>query len=286
MPKPSGYRLGRRLRASRRDRLDYQTYRSTLPKLDDEPIIPPYVDAAEIITALGTDLIEFWDADYTAGIALANTDKVTTWTGRKASGVVPGQATDALRPIYNLTEWGDGKAAISFGAFQAATGRRLSTNVIAALPDGGQEFEVWALVDQRSGAGTQSVIMWPSTTAGKQFAMSHFRSGANERLNVLAGNDVANTTLIAGNNFMGKRVIRARIEAQRIMGGVDDKALINVMPRVAHTLVGPPATGVLSFGSGTTGGALWTGLIRKLLITKLLTDEQAVKLLGYLENEK
>lgn len=254
--------------------------------LISEPIpgvaIPQWANTAAVVTALGTDLLEFFDADDAAKITLVGSH-VSAWAGEKATTMIPAQATDANRPIYGATQWNAAKPSIAFGN----TTKRLNAPNVLGVQTGKTPFELWAVLDQQNIAGTGVIFNWPSTTAGQNIDLRVFRSGAANTLRVsIANNDGTNKMMIFyADGFLGKHIVRVRVELAQVLAGLDSDYPANKMPAFANDLGTLGATGVFSMGAGATGGSIWTGEMRKVLTTKLLTDLQAASLYNYLTTQ-
>lgn len=250
----------------------------------DHPIpgvaIPVWADLAAVIAALGTDLFEVWDADVLASLTLVTVDHVSAWAGQKA-GVSLAQGTDARRPQYLPTGWNGAKPCVFY---EGTALRNLVTTSFAVIPTGATPFEVWMLVDQPNVAGTKTLLQWPNNTAGQNVAVAYFLSGALNRYIVNGMSGGANVGLNADIGFAGQHVTRGRWEAAALYGGIDGNYPINKMTSVAQVLAAA-ATGTFALGSQSSNGAFWGGSIRKLFITKPLTDVQAASLYNYLTTQ-
>lgn len=235
-----------------------------------------YSSGPSLITGLDTDLLEFWDADDAASITVTGAG-VSSWVGLKNS-ISLDQTTDANRPLYNTTQWGNSKSSLSFGD----TTKRLASSSFAALPDGSDTFEVWLVLSQDSGSGTQRIINFPSTTNGSQFYISHWQTSGEDRLRMTSSDGSgANVEVQGSTAFTGKQVIRARVTASALQLGMGADCQTSKLSSTAFVPSGLGATGILAVGAGATGGSIWTGLIRKILFTKLLNDEKAFAVYEY-----
>lgn len=105
--------------------------------------------------SLGTDLIDYWDAD--AGVVLSGSD-VTTWTGQGPNAYVLGSSAISgdlsSAPVYNATSFG-GKAGLTF---TAANLDYLATGV-AAVSFGGTTGSFFMAIDVSASSGNFARIL-------------------------------------------------------------------------------------------------------------------------------
>ncbi len=240
-------------------------------------IIPAWADLAAVIAGLGTDLYEVWDADVLASFTLVTVDHISAWVGQKA-GVSIAQGTDARRPQYLPTGWNGAKPCVFY---EGSALRNLVTTSFTVIPTGATPFEVWALFDEPDVAGTKVMLQWPNNTAGQNVAVSFFKTATGNRLIVGGMSGGVNVSINVAEAALGKHIGRGRWEAAALYGGMDDAYPFNKMPSIAQVLAAA-ATGTFALGSQASNGAFWGGSIRKLFITKPLTDSEAAALYNYL----
>lgn len=227
------------------------------------------------VAALGSDLLEFWDAEYASQLTL-NGAEVVTWASGK-SGLAPTQATAASRPTYNATGLNGRPCTVYDGAAQ-----QLTVSGVGNMPTGANTCEIWLLGSQdalaASSGGRVAFSYGNGGVVGQLRSVGRVSSGAN-RLNVVMGTGAADIMLTGTVvDMSGTCLIRARMEASQILGTLNGTA----EGATAGTLGGTPTTRT-RIGAFASSGviALWLGKISAIYVTNLLTPAQAIPLQAY-----
>jgi len=231
---------------------------------------------SDIITDLGTDLAEYWDADNLAGSTITS-GELETWLGLK-NATAATQATSANRPTPETGTF-NGRDAVDFDGGDYL---RALSGFPAAIPSGSAPSEMWALVSQDRAAGTtgtNNIMSYGDSGAtGDYRAMQRVVSGGVNRARGVGGTGSADAVALdTVKDFSGIHVVRVQFTATQIITTVDD-----MNPVVTSNTLAGTATTALALGSSTTGGGPLAGKANKLLITGPLSSAVARGLRDYL----
>lgn len=222
--------------------------------------------------ALGAKLYAWWDAS--TGITVTGAG-VSSWVDRKG-GYDMVQATDANRPAWSATGF-NGAPGLTFNG----TSHRLSLES-QPFPSGASPCEVWAVVQQdalAADATNRMVIAYGGATG--LTARQTFRTvvtGTN-RLGCAVGTGAA--ALTASNTaaeFSSRHVVRLTFGATSTGLSLDGSA--------PASLSAVPSTGTVRVRIGAsqadTPAFFWQGKIRDVIVTQLLTADQAAAMHRFL----
>lgn len=202
--------------------------------------------------SLNDKLLADWDAYY--GVTVTGSG-VSSWVDRK-SGYAVVQATDASRPPYSATGF-NGVPCLTFNG--TSQNLRMAPHPFP-LDDG--NFEIWAVLAnvQPSDAGNRFAVQFSGTA-------SLVRQASNS-LNAVAGGAISGGgTLSTNSRHLGRAVIQTGF-VTGYMDGVSGGG-----PTVSN----PAITGdAMAIGSANTGAAaFWNGSMHRVLITSLLSADEA-----------
>ena len=227
-------------------------------------------------TDLGVSLIAWWDADDLATITLEETTRVTVWTD-KASGFAPDQDTGLpARPIYSATGF-NGHPCITFDGIN----HHLSLENTGPLPIGAAPCEIWALVDQTALVAdtiVRCVFAYGDSANGGRRLSRNVVTGVNRgRASTGTGAAQVNVTDTAI-DLSGRHVMRARYDGTTTSIAVDAGAAVSAaaVPATLTTWCR------IASNDGDPSGLRWQGSIAAILVTELLTTDQATALRAWL----
>lgn len=235
------------------------------------------------IAALGSDLIEYWDASRADTLGVTTdatyTNAVNSWTGL-ILGSNMANSTPGLKPIYEPTGM-NGRPCIKFdGSAQYLT--CTDSGLLAALPSGATASEMWMLLTQEALAADTTERYaggWAGSSVITGRTISRIVTSsvnrARGRTGIGASATSANDTVV---DFSDTHVVRV-INGATVLG-------LEVDGGTKTTIAAVPSTTNTRFRAGAIPAAAasnyWQGRIAAILVTKSLTDEKATALHGYL----
>jgi hypothetical protein len=228
------------------------------------------------ITALGDDLLGFWDAEDAATLTLSG-GKVSAWAD-KIGAYTPAQATEANQPVYDATSL-NGRPAVEFDG----TAHHL-TLASVPFPTGGTECEIWMLArNSRPGATTalNTFFAYGNTgTVGTARYLGRVGASGVNRNRAVGGdgsaNFSANGTAV---DTEGIHVFRGKFLADGVTGEVDGQ----VDGEAAGTLGGTSTTRLRIGANASTTAANFALIdVNKILVTRPLSDAKATRLRQWL----
>lgn len=221
---------------------------------------------------LGPKLIAWW-APPDAGNTTLVSGAISSWRDEVAAYDLT-QGTATSRPTYNATSF-DGLACAEFDG--VADHLALSP-VPAAWPQSAAAGEMW--VSCRQDAAPADTLIRVLFTYGGATGSTRRQldrdviSGVN-RAKTSTGTVIASNTLV---DFSGVHVTRAVSTTTQLRVDVDGVAgpMSAISPATSNTRVR------LGASTGATAANFWHGAVRQVLVTSLLSDEEAALLLAYL----
>lgn len=229
-------------------------------------------------SALGSSLIDMWDAEKPATLTLSGA-AVSAWASAK-NGYSAAQAVSASKPIYSATGF-NGRANVDFDGADDS----LTYSGVGVLPVGASPCEIWALVDQQALAADTSprcIIGYGGDVAGISRRLVRAVVGGINRAQMVVGNGGINTVTITDTDtdLSGNHVIRAQFGATTASLSVDGGAPTTA-PAIPNTSDVRTRIGAINFN---TAQSFWNGGIPFVAITTPLSTDQAAKMLNYLKN--
>jgi hypothetical protein len=236
------------------------------------------------IAALGSDLIEYWDASRADTISEITdstyTNAVDGWTGL-ILGSKLAMSTPNLKPTYVSDDPLLGPC-INFDGVQQ---RLVCTDapLLAALPSGANPCELWALCTQDiagTDATTRHLVGYADTSVTNGRSLARVGVSNVNRARTYTGTGAAATTATdTVVDFTGVHVLRGIFGGAQTSLEIDSNAPTNV------SVV--PVTSVptrLCVGSipALAGSNFWKGKVAALFVTKPLSVEKAAALHAYL----
>lgn len=234
------------------------------------------------IAYLGTDLYEAWDANRLDTIETLTdatyTNAVAHWYGL-VNGYDLAQSTPLLKPTYDSDAFG-GSPCIKFDGIQQYL-TCTDAGLLAAIPDGAEAGELWVLCSQDAlpaDTTERYVAGWSGSSVVTGRAISRVvTTGVNRargRTGIGASATSATGTVV---DFSGIHVVRHIVGATTSSLEVDGNTKVDV--------AAVPATTNTRFRVGAISAAAasnwWQGKVAAVLITKPLTDQQALDLHAY-----
>ena len=237
---------------------------------------------------LDADLLGWMRGDGLDTLTLNGSDEVTQWDSKVNAFSLTNQNGAAAKPVYNPTAWSDGTAALEF---TAGTGLTTGTVMRGTGPLNDDGMMVFAAVKRGAqlngtGVGIRPIVIVPATL------YSAVRQGAY--LGVWRPTVEAPQTKLTAGQHTGT------IGSNSNVDGFDngDEAIIsgeyrNVAPYVqARMNAGAPGAAAGWFGTAYSqyyiGGAnnsndsQFEGLIKEVIVTKILSDADRFRVEGYL----
>lgn len=221
--------------------------------------------------SLGSALVAWWDAQY--GVSLSGS-QVTAWADRKI-GYSAVQGVSAARPIFSATSFGGAPGLTYDGVDDELT--CTDAGLLAALPDGAEAGELWAVVQQDAAAADTTTRYALAYGNGSNFARRLGRAVISGvvRGQLLVGNGSApSARTIDTVDFTSRHAVRGVVGATASQGFVDGS------PSSAMSLVPATVASRLRLGAGdaASAGNFWQGRIRHLVVTAALSAEQTALL--------
>lgn len=236
------------------------------------------------VTALGSDLIEMWDAARADTIfALTDatyTNAVHSWTGL-VTGANLAQTTPNLKPYYDPAGL-SGSPCMTFNGTSQYF-KCTDASLMSLLPTGTDPCEIWVLCSQDADAAdatTRHVVGYANSSVANGRSLSRIPVSSVNRGRTYTGTGgsagVATDTHI---DLSGVHVMRGIFGPTKTSAQIDGEALV--------TATVTPATGIpalLMVGSipALAASNWWQGKVAVILITNPLSDDKAAALRSYL----
>lgn len=211
---------------------------------------------------LSGSILAWWDAG--AGITVTGAG-VSSWVDRK-KGYTLVQATDGARPAYSATGF-NGSPGLTFDG--AADYLSMESQPFGS-DDG--NFEVWAVL-QNDAAGA---------TTGNKFAVTIGAPSASGNMVRNTNNVMRSTTGVASAEatgpFASRHVVRSIFKTGQISVAVDGGTAVTT---AVDPAIGSTRTRVGS-NISDAAAAFWLGKVRDVIVTSLLSADDAAQLSAYL----
>jgi hypothetical protein len=225
------------------------------------------------ISILGSKVLAWWTADRTNLITLSGS-QITSW-----KDVVAGydcvQAVSGARPLWSATSF-NGAPAATFDA-----GDDELTLASVPLPSGANASETWGILQQDALVADASTRRWfaygGATNNDSRYASRTVNAGANvPSYSVGTGGTFASAVAVAGANFSSRHVHRVIATGSQIRQQLDGGTVTSDTAAV-------PATGTtrVRIGASTGGIGFWNGKVRDIIVTSILTTDEATALLAW-----
>jgi len=236
------------------------------------------------VTALGSDLIEYWDANRADSILETSdstyTNVVSSWLGI-VTGANLAQSTPNLKPVYDPTAF-NGAPCITFDGVQQYL-TCTDAGFLALLPQGATACELWVLCSQdalSADATTRHAVGYANTSVINGRSVARLVVGGVNRGRTYTGTGAAATTATdGGTDLSGIHVMRGIIGAAQSSIEVDGGAQTNasVVP-----VTSAPALFRVGAIPASAASNWWQGKVAAVLVTKPLTAQKAADLHKYL----
>lgn len=225
------------------------------------------------VTILGASLLAWWTVDRADLITLSGT-QVTSWKD-VAHGYDAVQAVSGARPIYSFTSF-NGAPGVSFdGTDDELTS--LDAALLAALPDGAEAGEIWAIVQQdalAADATNRAPASYGANTNTTRRLTRTVVTGVNRgRLQIGSGAASSNATGTVV-DLSGRHVLRGQV------GGASSELTVDQATPVSVVVVPATTNTRLRLGAGDAAAAanFHQGQIRDVLFTGPLSAAQVAAL--------
>jgi hypothetical protein len=232
--------------------------------------LPPY----DLMTALGSDLIAYWDANRADSFTLQELT-VNKWRDLVA-GYELLAADPPSSPIYSPDGF-NGAPCVTFNGAQWLTST--DAGLMAALPSGSTDSETWVICEQTAAPADTTeryIVGWSGSSVTSGRAMSRIVTSGKNLVRSRTGTGAgASNADFAGIDFTGRHILRQQVTPTRTYLDFDwsgSPASVAVVPATTNTRI--------RFGSIPAAGQgnLWIGSLVAVLITKALSPEKALAL--------
>jgi hypothetical protein len=231
------------------------------------------------VSALGADLLAYWDADRTDLMTRDGSNLISSWRDVKAGADLT-QPTTTLQPVWSAT---------SFNGSPGVTPDALDDFLqLAPHPfwTGATAGEIWAVCAQDALPADATVrtlvAVGPGSANGR--VISRVVVTLANRLRVQSGDGTsAQVRTGSTGDFSARHVVRHIVSATDQAGEIDGTS----DPTSGAVVSSSNNTRMRLFAFTNTGATLfWQGKIRKLLFTNALTAEKASALRIWLLTER
>jgi len=239
-------------------------------------------------TALGTDLLAWWDADSSYWGANGNmtleVDRVTSWKDIIAAYDATQTSGSAARPTFSATGFNGGPGVSFDGSDDVLTST--TAGLLAVLPVAANASELWTLVQQDAlpaDATARYALAYGATALTNTRGVGRAVAGGVNRGRGNTGNGAAaNAQNGSTVDLSTRHVERWQVQAPAgssilSVDGVNEGTL-SADPTAAN------AVNRLRLGSSanTTAALFWQGQIAVAIVTKALTAAQSAPLQSWL----
>ncbi len=224
--------------------------------------------------SLGSKVLAWWTADRADLITLSGS-QMTSW-----KDVVGGydcvQAVAGSRPLWSATSFNGAPAA----TFDSADDEMTLAGVPVAFPTSSAPGEIWGILQQDAlpaDGSTRRLFAYGGTTNNDSRYATRTVAGGVNRGGLTAGTGAATVSAADSTvNYSSRHVQRSVITGSQIRLSVDNGAMTSDVACV-------PATGTtrVRIGASTGGIGFWNGKIRDIVVTSILTTNEAAALLAW-----
>jgi len=229
------------------------------------------------VSILGASLLAWWTADR-ADLITLNGTAVTNWKDVVA-GYDAVQGVSAARPIYSSTSF-NGASGLTFDGIDDEL-TSTDAALLAALPDGAEPGESWAIVQQNAlpaDTGARIIVSYGGAVSTGRRGLERIVTTGVNRSRVVTGSGGATVSLSSTVvNLSSRHVMHGRWTATDHGVATDDAV------EISGAIVPATAVSRLRIGSisNTSPANFWSGLCRDVLITGPLSADQKAKLLAW-----
>jgi hypothetical protein len=226
------------------------------------------------ITILGSKALAWWTADRANLITLSGS-QMTSW-----KDVVAGydcvQAVSGARPLWSATSFNGAPAA----SFDGSDDEMTLTGVPVAFPTSADPGEIWGILQQDAlpaDASTRRLFSYGGATNNDSRYATRTVAGGVNRGGLTAGTGASTVSAAdAIANYSSRHVQRNVITGSQIRLSIDNGAATADVACV-------PATGTTRgrIGASTSGIGFWNGKVRDIIVTSILTTDEAAALLAW-----
>lgn len=205
---------------------------------------------------------------------------VTTWVDR-ILGISPTQATSSARPTKSATSF-NGVAGVTFDGVDD----NLSVAVPATFPIGADEGWIWASCSQDATAvpgpvTVRNLVSYGTSTSGNGRLLQRAELSTTPGFRITL--NAANTLTHTATDFSGVHIVGGRFLATENQGRIDGQQTAPI--RATGTTMDTLNTRAFRVGAGqgtSVGTSVWQGQIRNIVVTGVMTDDEATRLEAYL----
>lgn len=224
--------------------------------------------------SLGSKALAWWTADKANLITLSGS-QITSWRDVVA-GYNCVQAASGSRPLWSATSF-NGAPGVTF---DSADDEVTLTGVPSSFPTGAASGEIWGILQQDAlpadGSTRRLFAYGGSTNNDSRYATRTVTGGIN-RGGLTAGTGAATVSAAETTvNYSSRHVQRSVITGSQIRLSVDNGAMTADVACV-------PATGttLVRIGASTSGIGFWNGKVRDIIVTSILTTDEAAALMAW-----
>lgn len=247
-------------------------------------ILGSFGGSNDVISILGSDVYEYWDAaraDTIASITDSTyTDAVSSWTGL-ITGANLAQSTPLLKPWYSSTGLAGGPCITFDGTQQYLT--CTDSAFLAILPTGATPCEIWVLGSQdvaAADATTRHVAGYAASSVINGRSLARLPVTSVNRARAYTGTGAAATTATDTHvDLSGVHVLRGIYGATVTSVDVDSNAPVtaSVVP-----VTSVPTLFRVGAIPASAASNYWQGKVAVVLVTKPLSTAKAAILHRYL----
>jgi len=236
--------------------------------------VPPWKAVQNILARGGYTALGQFDATNAASIALSGAS-VTGWTDL-ITGITLAPGVSSTRPIYSDADFGTGPCVIADGIDDY-----LSASSVP-YPVNADPCEIWTCADQTAlgsdGAGSRRIFSYGSSSGSGVISRMLYRSVVSvvNRVSAIVGDGTSGAITETSTDFSGKKTTRLVITGTNALLSVNGGTPVSA-PKVPTTT----NQRTVMFANLNVATAFWKGSASCVLITPLLDDATADKLLAH-----
>lgn len=223
---------------------------------------------------LGPALLDLWDAENPASIALSGS-AVASWSSLR-HGYAASQAQPAARPLFAPDSF-NGRPGISFDGIDD----ELTFTGPNILPLGNTPGEIWLLADQQhtpAETGTRIAVAYGGATTADRRGISRLTSAGSNRASGTVGNgaSIAAVNAPSAVEYLGPHVVRL------IVGDLESQAHIDGLAGIPAPVTPATVFQRLRFAatSSTAPAAYFKGVFSMVAFTSILSAQQSAQMLA------
>jgi hypothetical protein len=256
------------------------------------PIMAAAAGGYHPVRALGSDVVAWWDAqpEY-----WGSSGGMTPWTGVPAAisswrDIVAGfnmvQGTPGAQPVHSTTSFNGAAATAWDGGDDAMT--CTDAGLLAALPSGGVECEIWALAQQdalAADATGRTIFAYGAGSVNRRSIGRVVATAVNRHQ--ISGGDGTNNNAFNGTtlgDFSTRHVVRGVFGAADLTQHLDGVAQAN--PIAAPPLATINTRARIGSLTNAAPSGFWQGSIAAILVTRPLNADKAAGLHAWLMSRR